>query len=483
MSFDELLKSVYGKYIGFVRNQDIFVFSSVTTDSRAVKPGSLFVPLIGENQDGHKYIPAALEAGATAVFVTNSVYEKNSEYYFKLASENLDKTFIAVENNMKALQDAARAYVQKFPNLIKIAITGSSGKTTTKEILASVLRQKYKVIATEGNFNSETGLPLSVFNIRAEHEAGVFEMGMNRENEIGEIARVLEPNYAIITNIGTAHIGILGSRENIAREKRKIFSYIKENGAAFVPADDDFANFISEGVKGKVVRFGKNVPESESGVSFISNDGLAGTRFAIDGVEARLKVPGIYNYTNALACVACAKILGLGSEQIRAGVEAVESVNGRSSAVIINTKKNSKGESKKVMLMYDCYNANPDSMEKAINLCGSLEIKGRMIFVLGDMKELGETSAEEHSRIGALATLSKPDLIVFVGPEMENGAKAAKLSGFDNVQYFSSADVDAVSAFILDYAKDDDFILLKASHSMNFDMIAKKLDAREALSA
>lgn len=483
MSFDELLKSVYGKYIGFARNQDIFVFSSVTTDSRAVKPGSLFVPLIGENQDGHKYIPAALEAGATAVFVTNSVYEKNSEYYFKLASENLDKTFIAVENNMKALQDAARAYVQKFPNLIKIAITGSSGKTTTKEILASVLRQKYRVVATEGNFNSETGLPLSVFNIRAEHEAGVFEMGMNRENEIGEIARVLEPNYAIITNIGTAHIGILGSRENIAREKRKIFSYIKENGAAFVPADDDFANFISEGVKGKVVRFGKNVPESESGVSFISNDGLDGTRFAIDGVEARLKVPGIYNYTNALACVACAKILGLGSEQIRAGVEAVESVNGRSSAVIINTKKNSKGESKKVMLMYDCYNANPDSMEKAINLCGSLEIKGRMIFVLGDMKELGETSAEEHSRIGALATLSKPDLIVFVGPEMENGAKAAKLSGFDNVQYFSSADVDAVSAFILDYAKDDDFILLKASHSMNFDMIAKKLDAREALSA
>ena len=483
MSFDELLKSVYGKYIGFVRNQDIFVFSSVTTDSRSVKLGSLFVPLIGENQDGHKYIPAALEAGATAVFVTNSVYEKNSEYYFKLASENLDKTFIAVENNMKALQDAARAYVQKFPNLIKIAITGSSGKTTTKEILASVLRQKYKVVATEGNFNSETGLPLSVFNIRAEHEAGVFEMGMNRENEIGEIARVLEPNYAIITNIGTAHIGILGSRENIAREKRKIFSYIKENGAAFVPADDDFANFISEGVKGKVVRFGKNVPESESGVSFISNDGLAGTRFAIDGVEARLKVPGIYNYTNALACIACAKVLGLDANQIRAGLESVKSLNGRSSAVAINTKTNSKGESKKVMLMYDCYNANPDSMEKAINLCGSLEIKGRMIFVLGDMKELGTKSAEEHSRIGALATLSNPNLIVFIGPEMENGAKAAKLSGFSNVRYFSSADVDEVSAFLLDYAKDDDFILLKASHSMNFDLIAKKISAKEILSA
>ena len=483
MSFDELLRSVYGKYIGFARANGGFGFTSVTTDSRSVQPGSLFVPLIGESQDGHKYIPDALKAGASVVFVTNSVYENNPEYYMRLASENLDKTFVAVEDNMAALQNAARAYVKKFPKLIKVAITGSSGKTTTKEILAAVLRQKYKVVATQGNFNSETGLPLSVFNIRAEHEAGVFEMGMNRENEIGEIARVLEPNYAIITNIGTAHIGILGSRENIAKEKRKVFSYINADGAAFVPDEDDFVDFISEGVKGKVVRFGKNVPESQSGVSFVSNDGLEGTRFVVDGVEARLNLPGIYNYTNALACVACAKTLGLSAEQIRAGIESVKTLNGRSNAVAITTKKNSMGESKKVMLMYDCYNANPDSMEKALALCGSLEIKGRMIFVLGDMKELGETSAEEHSRIGALATLSKPDLIVFVGPEMENGAKAAKLSGFSNVQYFDSADVDKVSAYILDYAKDDDFILLKASHSMNFDMIAKKLDAREALSA
>ena len=135
-------------------------------------------------------------------------------------------------------------------------------------------------------------------------------------------------------------------------------------------------------MKGKVVRFGKNVPEEKSGVSFVSNDGLEGTRFAIDGVEARLKLPGIYNYTNALACVAVAKTLGLDAERIRAGIESVKSVGGRSSAITINTKKNSKGESKKVMLMYDCYNANPDSMEKALNLCGSLEIKGRMMFII-----------------------------------------------------------------------------------------------------
>ena len=368
LTFNELLESVYGTYIGFARSEGVFSFTSVTTDSRMVEPGSLFVPLIGERQDGHKYIQDALNAGASVIFVTKSVYESNHKYFMELASENLDRTFIAVDNNMAALQNAARAYVQKFPKLIKIGITGSSGKTTTKEILAALLRQKYNVVATEGNFNSETGLPLSVFKIRPEHEVGVFEMGMNRENEIGEISRVLAPNYAIVTNIGNAHIGILGSRENIAKEKRKIFNYITESGAAFVPDEDDFANFISEGVKGKVVRFGKKIPESESGVNFISNDGLEGTRFTVDGVEVRLSLPGIYNYTNALACIACAKVLGLDANQIRAGLESVKSLNGRSSAVAINTKTNSKGESKKVMLMYDCYNANPDSMEKAINL-------------------------------------------------------------------------------------------------------------------
>ncbi|MBR5096050.1 MAG: UDP-N-acetylmuramoyl-tripeptide--D-alanyl-D-alanine ligase [Treponema sp.] len=484
LTFDELLESVYGRYIGFAGGgAKVFGFTSVATDSRNVKPGSLFVPLVGEKQDGHRYIPEALAAGATAVFVTDSVYQDNTKYFMDLASENLNITFVAVENNLAALQNAARAYVQKFPKLIKIGITGSSGKTTTKEILASILKEKYNVIATEGNFNSETGLPLSVFNIRPEHEVGVFEMGMNRKNEIGEIARVLAPNYAIITNIGNAHIGILGSRENIAEEKRKIFNYINENGAAFVPDEDDFANYLLEGVKGKRVRFGKNVPESVSGVQFVSNDGIGGTRFAIDGIETRLAIPGLYNYTNALGCVALAKTLGLGAKEICAGLEKVKTVDGRGNVIAINTKKNSKGESKKVMLMYDCYNANPDSMEKALSLCGSLEIKGRMIFVLGDMKELGDASAQEHSRIGALATLSKPNLIVFVGPEMENGAKAAKLSGFANVKYFPTADVDKVSSCILEYANDDDFILLKASHSMNFDLIAQKISAKEELSA
>lgn len=479
LTFDELLNAVCGKYIGFAREHSVFAFTSVATDSRQVKEGSLFVPLIGENQDGHKYIPDALKAGASVVFVTAFVYEENPEYYLNLASDNLAKTFVVVENNMRALQDAAHAYVKKFPALIKIGITGSSGKTTTKEILTSILKEKFNVVSTAGNLNSETGLPLSVFNIRAEHECGVFEMGMNRENEIGEIARVLEPNYAIITNIGNAHIGILGSRENIAEEKKKIFNYINEDGAAFVPDEDEFVNFLSQGVKGKVVRYGKNVDQKMSGVQFISNDGLSGTRFYIGKNEVRLQIPGIYNYINALGCIALAKTLGLNDGEICRGIEKVRTLPGRSDIISVVTKKNSNGESRRIMMLYDCYNANPDSMEKVLSFCASLETKGRMIFVLGDMKELGAKSAEEHSRIGALAMLSRPELIVFVGPEMANGAKAARLAGFGNTKYFKESDAEEIGGFLLDYLRDDDFILLKASHSMDFDSIAKRLDSKE----
>ncbi len=484
LTFEELLKSVYGKYIGFAREKSMFAFTSVATDSRMVVPGSLFVPLIGENQDGHKYIPQALEKGASVVFITDSVYEENVKYYMQLASENIDRTFIVVENNMRALQNAARAYVEKFPKLIKIGITGSSGKTTTKEILTSILKQKFNVIATQGNLNSETGLPLSVFNIRKEHEVGVFEMGMNRENEIGEIARVLAPNYAIITNIGTAHIGILGSRENIAKEKRKIFTYIKKDGAAFVPDEDDFSYFLAKGVKGSVVRYGKNIPEKQSGVHFISNDGIGGTRFCVDGLETRLEVPGLYNYINALGCIALAKKLGLSAKEICAGIESVKTLEGRGKIIRVNSNKNSKGESKRIMLMYDCYNANPDSMEKVLTLCGSLELTGRIIFVLGDMKELGETSAEEHSRIGALAAMNRPALLVFIGKEMKNAANAAKLSGFGNIKYFDDSEdksLDGISSFLLDYVENGDFILFKASRSMGFERIIDKINSEEAV--
>ena len=191
LEINELLNAVDGKIIGDSKK---CYFTSVQTDSRNVVKNTLFVPLIGEFQNGHKYIPSALEKGASVIFVKKSEYEQNKQNYEFLSKDYPKVTFITVEQTMKALQDAAECYVSKFPSLVKISVTGSCGKTTVKEMLVSVFKAKYgkKVVYTKGNFNSETGLPLSVFQIRKNHKIGIFEMGMNRVNEIGEISKVLK---------------------------------------------------------------------------------------------------------------------------------------------------------------------------------------------------------------------------------------------------------------------------------------------------
>ena len=243
LSFENLIDAVGGSLIG--SKSSSFCFSSAAIDSRKCVKNSLFVPLIGSVQNGHIYIRQALESGASVVFVANSELSENKANFENLAKE-FNATFIAVENTMTALQKAAKRYVEQFPSLIKIGVTGSSGKTTTKEIIASVLSQKYSVVTNEGNLNSETGLPLSVFKIRAEHEVGIFEMGMNRRGEISEIASVLFPSIAVITNIGTAHIGILGTQDAIAEEKKMIFSNFSENCIGFVPENDKYASFLQK---------------------------------------------------------------------------------------------------------------------------------------------------------------------------------------------------------------------------------------------
>lgn len=478
LTCDELSGAVHGMVCALAENLKNFSFTSVATDSRNVVSGTLFVPLIGEFQDGHKYIPQAIEKGATVCFVTKKVYDADSKNYMHLLSENPQLVFIIVDNNLKALQDAARAYVKKFPNLVKVSVTGSSGKTTTKEICKSILQQKYNLIATVGNFNSETGLPLSVFNIRSEHECGLFEMGMNRENEIGEIARVFKPNYAIVTNIGTAHIGILGSRENIAQEKKKIFSYMNENGAAIIPQNDDFKDFLAKDIPGKVVFFGRDVSEEESGVKFIEDLGVGGTKFSVDGVETVLKIPGNYNYQNALGAIALAKVLGLTTEQIVKGIEELKAPEGRSSIREVTTVKDASGNSKKITILEDCYNANPDSMESAIEMCSKLSVTGKKYFILGDMFELGASSVEAHSKTGALAAVSDAAELIFVGRDMRNGAEAAKQAGKLAVKYFEDSEevnLNKLCDDLLSELNDGDFVFVKASHGMHLEKIIEKI--------
>lgn len=450
-------------------------FTSVATDSRNVCKDCMFVPLVGEFQNGHKYIPQALENGASVVLVNNHEFEINKALYEDFAKENPSVLFVGVENTLYGLQAAAEKYVEKFADLTKVSITGSSGKTTTKEMMVSVAKQHYgenEVVHTKGNLNSETGLPLSVFNIRKNHKIGVFEMGMNRENEIGEISKVLKSQYGIITNIGTAHIGILGSKENIAREKRKSLDYIPPTGAAFVPANDEFADFCTENVNGKVVKFGdENQDKGRWSIQFIRDDGLFGITFKINGVNVKLPLGGEHNYYDALAVVECAQELGISVQEIKAGLESMRSVSGR-----METSKIEVKDGCEINIIKDCYNANPDSMGKLLDFVYKLETGGRKFLVLADMKELGAESKKAHEEIGRRIYDMNPEYIFLVGTEMKAAYEIIK--NRPNVFWFekNSDDVfDLIVKTINHAVRKNDTVVLKGSNSMNLERVYDKI--------
>lgn len=468
-----LLAAVRGSLVGTAKQAGTIYFTSVATDSRNVVADTLFVPLVGEKQDGHAYIPQGLANGASVVFVARRSYQQETARYERLAAEHPAVAFVVVEHTLRALQDAAASYVAQFPHLIRCAVTGSSGKTTTKEIAVALLRQKYTVVTNKGNLNSETGLPLSVFAIRSEHEVGLFEMGMNRKDEIGELAAVLRPNYGIVTNIGTAHIGLLGSRQGIADEKKKMFAYLDADGVAVIPAQDDFADFLADGVKGKIVRYGNN---GAAGASILRDEGLDGTVLCLDGTEMRLSLPGTYNALNALGAIALACELGLTPQQIKAGIESVHPLGARSRIV-----RTAGG----VAILADCYNANPDSMEKAISFCADVAVPGRKHFVLGDMLELGDQSFAAHRQIGEMVARSGADTMIFVGAEMRAAYDAAVRIGGSACEYVAECDDNAIAAIarrINAVARAGDLVLLKGSNGIGLERLLPLLteDGREA---
>ena len=484
LSLDALLSAVNGTIAGTERSD--FGFSYVVTDSRFVSAGAMFVPLIGETQNGHKYIPQAIDAGATVVLANKSDYEQNNSFYKELESAGklAAITLILVENTLYALQAAAKAYAQKVAqNMIRVSITGSSGKTTTKEMLVSVCKKHFgddAVAYTKGNFNSETGLPLSMFQIKGDEKIGIFEMGMNRKNEIGEISNVWQSQYGIITNIGTAHIGILGSRQNIAEEKRKSFDYIPQTGAVFVPVDDDFADFCTEKVRGKVVKFGRTVSSGQNGVTFIEDLGLNGTKFSVDGVEITLPLAGEYNYQNALGVIALAKEIGISAQEIKAGLEGVAAISGRMDIKQITLKNGAK-----VNAVCDFYNANLDSMEKVIDFCSKQSNFEQKIFVLADMKELGVESFKSHTQIGKDIAATDATLVILAGPEMKAACdilEREKDVAGRNVLYFENNDdafYEAAASKILAFVKSDALILFKGSHSMALEKLLPLIQEAE----
>ncbi len=447
LTFDELASAVEGSILA--NGSSAVGISAVATDSRAVVAGSLFVPLIGEFQDGHAYVRTALESGASAVFIDNLHAKKDGGLYRELAARH-SACVIAVENTLRALQDAARFYRAKFPNLLRIGVTGSSGKTTCKEILASLFQQRYKVVMNEGNLNSETGLPLSVFSIRDHHEVGIFELGMNRRGEIREIAQVLSPDLALITNIGTAHIGILGSKAAIAEEKKSIFGFFSDTCVGFVPERDEWTAFLSQVHSGRVETYGRF---STQGFEGSEDLGIDGTLIAYRGLKIRFPLPGPYNLMNALGAISVSEHAGLEPDEIKKGLEGVTPLFGRAQVL--------REQGRTVIV--DCYNANPDSMEKALEFYSSLPWRGKKVLVLGSMLELGDESEREHDRICALVSRSDADQVLLFGDDMLSAGRRCDWAGMD-VELCGS--MEELNRILLAVIEEGDLVFLKGSRGM-----------------
>lgn len=439
-------------------------YSGATLDSRKAAAGMLFVALRGEKADGHDFAIAALQAGARVLLLGRAALAERPDLGGKIAAASAGTPIgagspaaaLVVPSVLPAFQALARAKRMRHPGLLRVGITGSSGKTTTKEIVASVLSRAGKVAMNPGNLNSDQGLALSLFGIEGDERFGVFEMGMNRRGEMDELAAMYEPDFALITNVGTAHIGILGSRQAIAEEKKKIFSRFDGRQVGFVREDEDFGDFLAQGVRGEIVKYGVR---STAGFAGAEDLGLDGWAIDWEGLQIRFPLVGRHNLDNALAALSLAARMGIRAAEAAAGLEAVRPLFGRSEIV--------RG---RATVVRDCYNANPESVEAAIGFCDELSWKGRKLYVLGSMLELGLDSEVEHRRVGEAAGRSRADALCFFGEEMRTARDAARDSGFAGFLAHET-DIDLLGRTIAGWLREGDLVLLKASRGMALERV------------
>ncbi len=429
--------------------------SSVVIDSREVSEGALFVALEGERTDGHRYIAEAVKRGAVCVLA-----DKSKEAVFPDTGDGA--VIVKVDNTLSALWKLAGKFVERFPSLVRIGVTGSSGKTTTKEIIASILSNDSKTVFNRGNLNSDIGLPLSVFSIRPEHRYGVFEMGINYKGEMAVLAEVLRPEYAVITNIGTAHAGPLGGERGIAEEKSGIFAFFTKKSRAFLPEKDKYLSYLESACGERYVLFGSG---RSSLLGETENLGLKGWRITYDGTEAVFSLPGEHNLENLYAAVAVAEYFNIGKDAVIRGIESVSALPGRGRVIA--------GE---VTIIEDSYNANGDSVSRALDYLENLSVEGRKIAVLGSMKELGSESENIHRKIGLKVRDLSIDAVFFFGDETASAYEAAVGGGPDRF-YFNN--YEKLEDSIAGYIDRGDTVLLKGSRSMELERLVDTLTARK----
>lgn len=417
--------------------------SSVVINSELAQPGSLFVAIRGEKHDAHAFIPAARKKGAALVVSDRALEEE---------------PYLLVSDTLQALHLIAGCYRNKF-TIPVIGLTGSAGKTSTKDIVAAALSAKFRVMKTQGNLNNETGAALTIFSLEEDHEVAVVEMGTNHFGEIGRIASFVQPDYCLFTNIGLAHIENFGSREGTFRGKTEMLPYMRAGGRVIANGDDDMLRQLPGAL---LYGFGKGCAVSATEIDDQILCGMAFTASYGDK-QCRMHVPalGLHSVYNSLAAVSVGLLLGMSLEEIASGIETYTPLHGRMNV----------HELDRFTVIDDTYNANPTSMKASLDVL--VKCSGRRVAILGDMRELGDSAPQMHADIGRYAASLGIERILCVGKASEKMYTGAKSVVPDSAAHFMTQD-DLIAA-LPELVREGDVILVKASRGMYLERTVEVL--------
>lgn len=457
LTSSEVLEATGGTLI---RGSAERIFHGVSTDSRNISRGNFFVPLKGERFNGHDFLDAAVRAGASGFIAQEDAVDNANNEGFK------DITLIRVDDTLKALGCIANFWRKKF-HIPVVAITGSSGKTTTKEMTAHIAGITKKVVKTEGNLNNLIGLPLTIFQITDQHEVAILEMGTNTPGEIGRLTCIAAPDIGLITNIGPAHLEGFGSIDAIREEKGDLFQQMPGEGIAIVNRDDGEVGILDSRWRGKRITFGMK-GDADVSAENISTPGEMGVSFTlkIGGTSREITMPtvGLHNIYNALAAAASCRALGMDSHTICRGLATFKPISGR---MEVHRLKNG------AFLIDDTYNANPLSVREALKTLNNLKGNHESTVIMADMLELGKMAEEMHETVGSLMVESGVGNLFLRGSFSRSTAEGAIRAGMSEKRIFFPETDDEVVAYLRSSLKGGDWVLVKGSRKMRMEEITR----------
>ena len=439
----------------------------ISLDTRLLRPGDLFLAIRGDRFDGHEFIGTALSRGAVGAIVHDS-YDV-STHSLKRASTRRVPLILGVRDTVSAYQQLAAYHRSKF-KIPVVAVTGSNGKTTTKEMVASVMAHRWNILKTEGNLNNRLGVPQTLFRLNGRHQGAVIEMGVDNIGQTTNLCEIARPTIGVITNIGPDHLEFFGSMEVSAQAKAELLGLLPADGAAILNADDSYYDYLAARARCRVVSFGFSA-KADVRAANVKSDGRHGTLFRLQlpgksrHARVHIQVQGDHNVTNALAAGAVGWVLGFSGTMIAQGLSRFRPVAMRSQVVV----------SRGVKLIIDCYNANPASMKAAVELLAHTGKNRRTIAILGDMLELGPNAAHMHEEVGEFVARHGIDCMVTCGDLGCRLAQGAKQAGLDHTRIVEVSDAQAAVAAAKAIVKPGDVVLIKASRGMRLELVADAL--------